>query len=135
MVILLADANIEGHIDRLVKRMQAEPWIGFWNFLHMSSVSFADVGLDSADSDAVVWQRCQEKQLFLVTSNRNDDGPDSLQNTIRTQNTARSLPVFTIGDADRTLTDRDYSDQVIWALLEYVFDMDNLLGTGRLFIP
>ena len=117
-MILLADANIQGHVDILIKRMQSEPWIGFWRFLQMSYVSFADVGLDPADSDVVVWQRCQDKQLFLVTNNRNDDGPDSLQNTIRTRNTAESLPVFTIGDADRTRSDRDYSAAVIWTLLE-----------------
>ena len=135
MVTLLADANIQGHVDRLAERMQAEPWVGFWNYLHLSYVAFADVGLDLADSDVVVWKRCQEKGLCLVTNNRNDDGLDSLENTIRTYNTPQSLPVFTIGDADRTLLDRDYSDKVIWALVDYLLRLDNLLGTGRLFIP
>jgi hypothetical protein len=134
-MLLLADANINGHVDRLVRRMQGEPWLGFWTNLQLSCVSFADVGLDPADADSVVWQRCQEKRLFLITNNRNDDGPDSLENTIRTRNTPQSLPVFTIGDADRTLVDSDYSAAVIWALLEYLFDMDGLYGMGRLYLP
>jgi hypothetical protein len=133
--LLLADANIQGHVDRLIKRMQREPWIGFWHDLQLRCVSFVDVGLDPSDLDAVVWQRCQDKQLYLITNNRNDDGPDSLENTIRTRGTAQSLPVFTIGDADRTLSDRDYAAEVIWTLFEHLYDIDNLLGTGRLFLP
>ena len=132
---LLADANIQGHVDRLVNRMQGEPWIGFWNYLQISYVTFADVGLDPADSDALIWKRCQDKRLCLVTNNRNAAGPDSLENTIRTCNTPHALPVFTIGDADRTLSDRDYSDAVIWALTDYLLRIDDLLGTGRLFLP
>jgi hypothetical protein len=132
---LLADANIQGHVDRLVKRMQAEPWIEFWNSLQISYVSFADVGLDPADSDVIVWKRCQEKRLCLVTNNRSAAGPDSLESTIRACNTPECLPVFTIGDADRTLHDRDYSDAVIWTLVDYLLRIDEVLGTGRLFLP
>ena len=135
MIILLADANIQGHVELLTKRMQGEPWTDFWNDLQRSCASFADVGLDPADSDLVVWKHCQEKQIFLLTGNRNDDGPDSLENTIRTCSTSQSIPVFTIGDADRTLHDRDYSDRVIWTLLGHLTRMDGLLGTGRLFLP
>jgi hypothetical protein len=135
VIALLADANIQGHINGLVKRMQAEPWIEIWTFLQMSCVAFADVGLDTADPDSVIWRRCQERQLYLLTNNRNDDGPDSLENTIRTCNTPESLPVFTIGDAERLLSDRDYCDRVIWALLEYLLEPDNFRGTGRLFLP
>ena len=36
MILLLADVNIQGHIEFLVKRMQAEPWLGFWNYLGRS---------------------------------------------------------------------------------------------------
>ena len=135
MIILLADANINGHVDRLVQRMQGEPWLEFWTFLQMSCVTFSDVGLDPADSDVVVWERCQEKRLCLLTSNRNADGADSLESTIRTFNTPECLPVFTIGDADRTLQDRDYSDDVIWTLVDYLLGLDGLLGTGRLYLP
>ena len=133
MIILLADVNIQGHIEVMAKRMQAEPWIGFWNDLELSLVSFADLGLTPADSDAVVRNRCQAHKAFLLTNNRNDDGPDSLENTIRTCNTPMSLPVFTISDAERLKNEQQYSDRVIWALLEYLLESDNLLGTGRLF--
>jgi hypothetical protein len=60
--LLLADADIQGHVDRLVKRMQGEPWLEFWEYLQIAYVSFADLGLDPADSDAAVWNRCQENR-------------------------------------------------------------------------
>ena len=93
VIILLADANINGHVERLVQRMQGEPWIGFWKELQLSSVAFADVGLVPTDSDLIVWRRCQEKGLLLITGNRNDAGQDSLENTIRTLTTLTSLHV------------------------------------------
>jgi hypothetical protein len=135
VITLLADVNIQGHIEVMVRRMQAEPWIGFWNYLDLSCASFGDVGLHREDSDLVIWQRCQERRAFLITNNRNNDGPDSLEAAIRTRNTPQSLPVFTFGDAERLKDEREYSDRVIWALLEYLLEIDNLLGTGRLFLP
>src|ERR1043166_5571579 len=135
VITLVADVNIQGHIDGLVRRMQGEPWTDFWISLQISCLSFADLGLDAADSDAVVWQRCQHRGAFLLTNNRNDDGPDSLATTIRTCNTPACLPVFTIGDAERVKYDRDYAERVIWALLEYLIDTENILGTGRLYLP
>jgi hypothetical protein len=135
VIILLADVNIQGHIDAMVRRMQSEPWIGFWNHLELSYLSFADLGLSPSDSDAVVWHRCQERRAFLLTNNRNDDGPDSLEATIRAYNTPQSIPVFTVGDADRLKNEREYSERVIWTLLDYLLEIDNLYGAGRLFLP
>jgi hypothetical protein len=91
VLTLLADANINGHVGRLTTQMRGEPWGEFWTHLQLSCVSFADVGLDPADTDAVVWQRCQDQRLLLITKNRNDYGADSLQNVIRTRNTSQCL--------------------------------------------
>jgi uncharacterized membrane protein len=66
VLTLLADVNIEGHIRRMVARMQGNLWLEFW-----------DIGLDPATTDALIWRHCQDHQLLLLTSNRNDDGPDS----------------------------------------------------------
>lgn len=135
MTILLADADIQRHVEVLFNRMQREPWIGFCDFLDLRLVSFADAGLKTMDLDSVIWQWCQNQHAFLITNNRNDDGPDSLERTISQFNTRSSVPVFTVADAERLRTDREYSDRVIWALLEYLLAADELLGTGRLFLP
>ncbi len=120
---------------RLAGRMQADPWREFWDHLDVHCLSFSEVGLDPTDTDAVVWQRCQERQLFLLTNNRNDDGPDSLERTIRTRNTPHSLPVFTVGEADRILSGHEYADQVIDRLFRYLLEIDSIRGTGRLYLP
>jgi hypothetical protein len=135
VTILLADANIQGHIEILFKRMRKEPWIEFCDFLDLRLVSFEDAGLNSTDSDSTIWHWCEQHRVFLLTSNRNDDGPDSLESTICQFNGPQSVPVFTIGDTERLKNDRDYSDRVIWALLEYLLRIESLLGTGRLFLP
>jgi hypothetical protein len=83
----------------------------------------------------VVWRRCQEQRLLLLTNNRNDDGPDSLEATIRTYNTPESLPVFTFGDADKISKSQEYAEEVIESLFDQLLRIDTLNGTGRLFLP
>jgi len=54
---------------------------------------------------------------------------------IRTRNLRTSLPVFTISDIKRFRSDRDYVEAVVAKLLDYLVDADNILGTGRLYLP
>jgi hypothetical protein len=70
-----------------------------------------------------------------VTSNRNAEGSDSLEATIRALSTPNSLPVFTLADAQRVLQERSYAERVADRLLEYLFDIDNCRGVGRLYLP
>jgi hypothetical protein len=62
-------------------------------------------------------------------------GKDSLEQVLREENTSTSLPVVTIGDANRVLTDADYRDLCVNRLLELALYLDNYLGTRRIFIP
>lgn len=135
MVVLLADVNIEGHVARLTALMQADHWREFWDHLQICSLSFREVGLLPTDSDAVIWQLCQREKYCLLTNNRNDDGPDSLESTIRAHNDADSLPIFTISDADRILQSREYAERVTESLFDYLLRLDTIHGTGRLFLP
>ena len=97
--------------------------------------SFDDLGLSSDASDADLWQACQTHEVVLVTANRNKDGTDSLEATISQRNQASSLPVLTDSDADQILTSRDYATRVVLQLLEFLFDLDSIRGTGRLYLP
>jgi len=135
VISLLADANIQGQVEILVGRMQSEHWRDFWDYLQVRHVTFADVGLQPADSDAVIWHRCQQMGLILLTDNRNDDGPDSLVATIRAHNQPTSLPVFTIGNIRQLTESPAYADRVIDHLFEYLLELDNVRGTGRLYLP
>ena len=82
--------------------------------------TFADVGLSRDAKDVEVWRLCQERQLLLVTANRNKEGDDSLEATIQTENTATSLPVLTLADAEKIRHSRTYAEQVVLRLLEYL---------------
>jgi hypothetical protein len=67
----------------------------------------------------------------LVTGNRNDDGPDSLEATLRAQNKETSLPVFTLVHPDHI---RPGSSETVLAagkLLEHLLEIDRYRGAGR----
>jgi len=71
----------------------------------------------------------------LLTANRHDEGPDSLETTIRTLNVPSSLPVLTIADPELVLASRDYAERVAIQVLEYLLDLNHFRGVGRLFVP
>ena len=130
---ILADANCAGHLALLLRLMH-EGWRhDVWECLHLAYVSFADLGLHPDASDRAVWEVCQREQVILLTANRNDAGPDSLE---ATNNTIRlNLPVFTLANDQRVLRDRLYAEAVADRLIEFLFDIDSYRGTGRLYLP
>jgi hypothetical protein len=132
---ILADINIQGQVELLVALMRVEPWREFWEELNVRFVTFAEAGLDRRATDAVIWQFCQQQEFVLVTNNRNDDAPDSLEATIRALTTPQSLPVFTLADAERVRHSREYADRVIESLLDALLRIDSLRGIGRLYLP
>jgi hypothetical protein len=70
-----------------------------------------------------------------VTGNRNDDGPDSLEATIRNENQPDSLPVITIANTERVLKHRQYAHTVAERVLEKLIAIDDFRGTGRICVP
>ena len=135
MRAILSDVNIQGHVNRLYSAFIGSELNEIWETLHLPHITFADLGLDQRTSDADVWQLCQREQYILITANRNNNGPDSLEATIRTYNTPNSLPVFTLANSRRVLRSHDYAEKVAERLLELLLDMENLRGSGRLFLP
>jgi hypothetical protein len=132
---ILADNNVVGQVAYLAQMMQSEPWAEFWAELGLILRNFDDLGLAQTASDVEIWQRCQAEELILITDNRNDDAPDSLSAAIRNFNTPTSLPVFTIADLDKFGASREYEERVVAALYDYLLRIDEVRGTGRLFLP
>jgi len=93
------------------------------------------LGMPYDTSDRALWQVCQQRETVLLTANRSDDGPDSLEATVRALNTLSSLPVLTIADPELVLASQDYAERVAIQVLEYLMVLDNFRGTGRLFVP
>lgn len=132
---ILPDVHLSGLVEDLVHHMKAEPWAEFWNHLRLTLLTFEDVGLSPNATDLEIWQRCQSQRLIFITNNRNEDSPDSLEATIRLYNTPDCLPVFTIADVDKFRKSRDYAERVLEKLYDYLLDMNNVCGAGRLFLP
>jgi hypothetical protein len=93
-----------------------------------------DYGLPANLPDQDIWRFVQTHRLLLVTNNRNDEDETSLQATMQRENTLESMPIITVSDKD-SLIQMDYRQRVAHRLAEIVFDLENYLGTGRVFVP
>ena len=131
-MIFLVDHNLEGQALLLSGSLTNQGWI---NLFTIRFVLLEDMDLPVTSSDRVVWRFAQANRMILLTANRSMKGKDSLEQVLREENTLTSLPVLTIGDADRVLTDADYRDLCANRLLEIALYLDNYLGTRRIFIP
>ena len=135
MLGMVPDNDIEGHFAVLFGHVVSPTWRDLWSQLGIQVHYFRSLGLARSSSDRVVWQTCQDRQLILITGNRNDDGPDSLEATIRESNTLQCLPVLTLSHAKRISQSGAYAEQAAERLLEILIDIDNMRGTGRIWLP
>jgi len=131
MISILADHNVEGHALILWGAIGATGWL---EILPLRLLRLRDLGLPEDSTDRAVWRFAQANQMLLLTDNRNLDDADSLEQTIRDENTASSFPVITIGNVER-LVERRYREACVERLLEIIVYLDDYLGVGRLFIP
>jgi hypothetical protein len=132
---ILADVNAEAHARAIVSIWTSDAWRDLWQSLGLVVESLPSLGLPYNASDALIWRSCQRVGLILLTGNRNADGPESLEATIRNENRPDSLPVITVADMDRMLRDRPYAEKVAERFLETLIAIDDFRGTGRLYVP
>jgi hypothetical protein len=131
----MADHDVEGQVQVLLRLLTAAEWFDVWQELAIRLESFAHLGIPVDCSDVELWRLCQAEQILLITGNRNSAGPESLEAVIARGNTYTSLPVLTIGDPRRVFSSRAYAERVVTRLLEYLLDLENFRGTGRLYLP
>lgn len=131
-MIFLVDHNLEGHALLLSGNIVTLGWL---DLLPIQFITFEEIELSITSNDREVWRFAQANQMILLTANRSMKGKDSLEQVIREENISTSLPVVTIGDADRVLSDPDYRNRCVDRLIEIVFDIDDYRGSRRLFIP
>ena len=135
MATLLLDENIDGYAEHLSRFIFSSAWCDISSLLGVRVVTFDEVGLAKGTPDEQIWEFCQQEHFYLITDNRNEDKPDSLESMIRTRNLPTSLPVFTISDIQRLRSEHAYVEALVTKLLEYLMDADNLRGAGRLYLP
>jgi len=131
MITVLSDHDIKGKVFLLWGAVTASGWL---ELMPMRLVRFRDVYLPPDSTDRAVWRFAQAQGMILLTNNRNMEGVDSLEQTLREENTVGALPVLTIGNFDR-ITERAYREDCAARLLEIAVYLDEYLGVGRLFIP
>ena len=131
---IMADHDIEGQFQALLRILKSPIWSDLWEPLGFAEEKFAELGLSENAPDVVVWETCQARQIVLVTGNRNNDGPDSLEETIRRLNQSDSLPVITISKP-KHMVYRTYAERAAERLMDYLMYLDDHRGAGRLYIP
>lgn len=131
-MIFLIDHNLKGHALVLFGAIASQGWL---DIVPIRFVTFAEMELSINSDDRVVWRLAQKNQIILLTANRSMKGKDSLEQVMREENTSVSLPVMTIGNADRLLNDSEYRGQCVESLIEIVLDIDSYRGVRRIFIP
>lgn len=128
---VLIDHNIEGQAALLWSTLRSEGWTELYL---IEMIMFADVGLPINAEDRDVWRFARIQRMILLTANRKMEGENSPEQTIQEENTPDSLPVLTISRQEG-LKDREYRSRCAERLFEIVFDLNDYLGTGRIFIP
>ena len=129
-MIFLVDHNIEGQAKLLWETILAEGWL---DWITIRFVTFEEVKLAIESSDRLVWRFAQEHQMIILTANRKMKGEDSLEETIRAENTIDSLPVITIANVDK-IRERGYRERCAARLIEIVIELENLMGVGRIYV-
>ena len=130
-ITILLDHNLEGYDVYLAAGLKE---IGWDDLILAHFKRLRDYALPDNLSDQDIWRFVQANRLLLITSNRNDEDETSLQATMRRENTPTSFPIITIPD-EEALKRSDYRQRVAQSLVDIILDLNNYLGTGRLYIP
>lgn len=134
---LLADANVAGHQGRIVNLLDRSGLLEILAELGIEFALLSEIGLPCDVDDRTLWELCQRDGWLLLTDNRNDDGPNSLQAVLDDAWTPGMLPVLTLSDkprfhrsaADRERVAADVADILFGLKYGEYGDLD------RIFVP
>ncbi|MEK7830510.1 MAG: ACP S-malonyltransferase [Acidobacteriota bacterium] len=130
-ITILLDYNLDGHLVFLEAGLKETGWD---QILSIKFHRLRDYGIPTDCPDDELWRFVQERQLLLLTHNRNNKGETSLQATIEREKQPDSLPVVTISDKD-ALSRGDYRRRVSENLAQIIVDLANYRGVSRVFVP
>jgi hypothetical protein len=131
-MIFLIDHNLKGHALIFFGAIASQGWL---DIVSIQFATFAELDIPTDSDDRIVWRLAQENRMVLLTANRSMKGKDSLEQVMREESTSASLPVVTISNADRLLSDPEYRSRCIESLIEIVLSIDSYRGAQRIFIP
>ena len=131
-MIFLIDHNLKGHALVFFGSIASQGWL---DIVSVQFVTFTELDIPTDTDDRTVWRLAQKNHMILLTANRSMKGEDSLEQVMREESTSASLPVVTISNADRLLSDPDYRSRCVESLVEIVLSMESYRGVQRIFIP
>ena len=135
---LLADVNVEGHLQYLRRLLESRD---LWTILaefNLHLVTFGDLQFPRDLDDRTLWNRCQQDGWVLFTENRNDDGPDSLVATLSDSWRTGDLPVLTLSNKAKFEHDRGYAERVAETVADLLFGIaaeEQYRDQSRIFVP
>jgi hypothetical protein len=135
---MLADVNVQGHLNHLRHCLQA---MDLWNMLDEVGIRFEtlrDQGLASDLDDRSLWGFCQSNGWVLFTNDKNNNDANSLQATLDDSWYIGLLPVLTLSNQGRFVRDGFYTRRVANDLAGLLVDIKQEiwpLNRPRIFIP
>lgn len=131
MITVLLDNDITGHRELFIGTLDSTGWAehGLLEF-----ITLPQAGLARNTIDREIWHYCQCQGQLLLTGNRNQEDPDSLEQTIQEENTSNALPIITISQPQRII-EAEYRERCIHSLIDIIIFLNNYLGSGRQYIP
>lgn len=134
---LLADANVAGQQRRIVDLLNRSGLLEILAELGTEFALLSDIGLPHDIDDRTLWERCQREGWVLLTDNRNDDGPTSLQATLVDAWTPGMLPILTLADKQQFDRRAAYRERVAADVADILFGLKygEYGGRDRIFVP
>lgn len=128
----LIDYNLQKYAAILLGKIANDGWL---DLISIRFIFFNDLDLPTDSDDRVVWQLSQDREMILLTANRNMKGKDSLEQVLRERNTPDALPIITIANLERFRKNANYRSRCADYIVEIALNIDNYRGSGRIFIP
>lgn len=135
---LLADVNVQGHLQYLVNLLQAMGLSAVLEELDLRLATFLDLGLDRRMEDRPLWEYCQQEGWVLLTDNRNHENEDSLQATLDDSWHEGHLPLLTISNKGRFEDNRNYADKMAEDVATVLFGIvldGQFCDRPRIYVP
>jgi hypothetical protein len=134
---LLADVNVHRTVAIFELVLKS---LGLWEVLAdigVELLTFDKVGLPRDLDDQSLWKRCQAEGWVLLTENRDEDGPKSLEATLKAGWKAGDLPVLTLANKRRFQVDRAYAERVGADVAELLFGIaqGEYCDRPRIYVP
>jgi hypothetical protein len=126
-----------GHQRRIVSLLDRSGLLEILAELGIEFSLLSDIGLPHDVDDRTLWESCQREGWVLLTDNRNDDGPTSLQATLRDAWAPGKLPILTLADKPQFDRGAAYRERVAADVADILFGLKygDYRDQDRIFVP